>query len=304
MVCIHDNPKHHPRLGKRERELFIADNSVTYRHDVETKIIPWRDILTSFPVYAILVGSFCRNWIVAMLITQQPQYFEEVFHMTTAEIGFLSAVPHVLMAAVVIMGGVVVDNLISRKVCSTTVARKLSETIGFGVEAVCVMAIVFVEDWKAAFLLLCVGVGFSGLAISGYQVNPLDLAPKFASVVTGLARTGLLGAILSTLTAYFARNMVSDADVPMAWKRLFIVAAFIHFAGVLFYAVFASGKRQPWSGSPSSTSVATTHPITCHYDGYDETTRLLRRPVNHRRSHVLVSDLDEYGSTTRFLNTI
>ncbi|XP_067666754.1 vesicular glutamate transporter 3-like [Haliotis asinina] len=301
MFCIHDNPKHHPRLGERERELFNTDNVVIYRHDAETKIIPWRDILTSFPVYAIIVGSFCRSWIVSMLITQQPQYFEEVFHMTTAEIGFLSAVPYVLMTAMVIIGGVVVDNLIRRKVCSTSVARKLAETLGFGVEAVCVMAIAFTEDWKVAFVLLCVGVGFSGLAISGFQVNPLDLAPKFASVITGLSRTGVLGAILSTLTAYFARNLASDADVPMAWKRLFIVAAFIHFAGVVFYAVFASGKRQPWSWS---TSVATTNPITRQYDIYNETTSLLRRPKNHRRHNVLVSDTDEYGSTSRFLNTI
>ncbi|XP_067666753.1 vesicular glutamate transporter 2-like [Haliotis asinina] len=305
MFCVYDNPKHHPRLGERERELFCVEEVVINRPEQTAEIIPWGGILTSLPVYAIIVGAFCRNWIFSMLITQQPQYFKEVFHMTTADIGFLSAVPHVLMTVVVITGGFVVDNFIKRDIFSTTVARKLSETIGFGVEATCVMVIAFVDDKDKALVLLCVGVAFSGFAISGYQVNPLDLAPKYASVVTGLARLGMLGAVLSTVVAYFVRDIVSDpAEVPEAWKRLFIIAASIHFFGVLFYAVFASGNRQPWSGSQSTLSVPITQPVANDDRDDDETTRLLRRRLRLHRPQLVDADSYEYGSTTRFLNTI
>ena len=42
---------------------------------------------------------------------------------------------------------------------------------GFGVEAICVLAIAFAKKnsgaWHTAFVLLCVGVGCSGFAISG-----------------------------------------------------------------------------------------------------------------------------------------
>ncbi|XP_048254969.1 vesicular glutamate transporter 3-like isoform X1 [Haliotis rufescens] len=304
MVCVYDNPRHHPSLGERERGLFQTDHSFNNSTDGEADIIPWRGILTSLPVYAIIVGAFCRNWISAVLLTQQPQYFKDVYHMTTAKIGFLSAVPHVLMTMVVIPGGFLVDNVISRGICSITVARRLSETLGFGLEAASLMAIAFVGDWKKAFGLFCAGVGFSGFAISGYQVNPLDLAPKYASVVTGLSRLGMLGSILSTLIAYFARDVVTNADVATAWKRLFIIAASIHFGGVIFYAVFASGQRQPWSGSPSTLSVSIPQPVANDDDVDDETTRLLRRRLRHRRPHLLDADSYEYGSTTRFFNTI
>lgn len=34
---------------------------------------------------------------------------------------------------------------------------------------------------------LTIGVAFSGFAISGYNVNHLDIAPKYASILMGLS---------------------------------------------------------------------------------------------------------------------
>lgn len=38
---------------------------------------------------------------------------------------------------------------------------------GFGIEAGCIMGMAFVGDRNVALILLCVGVGCSGMAISG-----------------------------------------------------------------------------------------------------------------------------------------
>lgn len=35
-----------------------------------------------------------------------------------------------------------------------------------------------------------------------------------------------------------------------SWQRVFITAGFIHFCGVIFYGIFASGELQPW-GEPT-----------------------------------------------------
>ena len=80
--------------------------------------------------------------------------------------------------------------------------------IGFGIEAFCILGLRWVNDRHLALILLCVGVAFSGLAISGYQVNPLDLAPQYASVLTGLSRLGAVGAIMSTVVAGKLREEV------------------------------------------------------------------------------------------------
>ena len=38
------------------------------------------------------------------------------------------------------------------------------------------------------------------------------------------------------------------------WQTVFLIASFIHFGGVIFYAIFASGEKQPWADPPSSQS--------------------------------------------------
>jgi hypothetical protein len=36
------------------------------------------------------------------------------------------------------------------------------------------------------------------------------------------------------------------------WETVYLIASFIHFVGVVFYAIFASGEQQPWAEPPPS----------------------------------------------------
>jgi ACS family sodium-dependent inorganic phosphate cotransporter-like MFS transporter 6/7/8 len=37
------------------------------------------------------------------------------------------------------------------------------------------------------------------------------------------------------------------------WAHVFLIASLIHFGGVIFYGLFASGEKQPWAEpSPSN----------------------------------------------------
>ncbi|KFM81542.1 Vesicular glutamate transporter 1, partial [Stegodyphus mimosarum] len=35
------------------------------------------------------------------------------------------------------------------------------------------------------------------------------------------------------------------------WQKVFLIASLIHFSGVTFYAIFASGEKQPWAEPPA-----------------------------------------------------
>ena len=48
---------------------------------------------------------------------------------------------------------------------------------------------------------------FTRVSLAGYQVNPLDLSPQYASVITGVGRIGTIGAIAST---FIASQVVED----------------------------------------------------------------------------------------------
>lgn len=36
------------------------------------------------------------------------------------------------------------------------------------------------------------------------------------------------------------------------WENVYLIAAVIHFGGVLFYGIFASGEKQPWADPPEA----------------------------------------------------
>lgn len=250
MILVCETPDTCPHISERERALYPARGQMVAAagRDV-AQAIPWRKMLTSRPVFAIFVGAFCRNWIFSMLITQQPQYFKDSFKMNTANIGLYSAIPPVLMTVVVIAGGFFIDKIMEKELVGRTFGRKLAQTMGFGTEAVCIFCLYFVNDFKIALVLLCVGVGFSGFAISGYQVNALDLSPQYASLITGIGRIGTIGSIIST---QLTGAVIGQNNSIGQWKKMWLTAGIIHFVGVIVYDIFASGNTQPWDPSLSS----------------------------------------------------
>jgi len=115
-------------------------------------------------------------------------------------------------------------------------------------EALFLLILAFSRGYTAAVIFLIFAVGFSGFAISGFNVNHLDIAPKYASVLMGLSNGAgtFSGMICPLLVSYLTRDKkVSD------WKQVFIIAACIHIFGVIFYAIFASGERQRWADPTS-----------------------------------------------------
>ncbi|NXU34689.1 VGLU1 protein, partial [Drymodes brunneopygia] len=148
---------------------------------------PWRHFFTSMPVYAIIVANFCRSWTFYLLLISQPAYFEEVFGFEISKVGLLSALPHLVMTIVVPIGGQIADFLRSRGLMSTTNVRKMMNCGGFGMEATLLLVVGYSHSRAVAISFLVLAVGFSGFAISGFNVNHLDIAPRYASVLMGLS---------------------------------------------------------------------------------------------------------------------
>ena len=61
------------------------------------------------------------------------------------------------------------------------------------------------------------------------------------------------GMICPITTEQITKNPTGDHDDLMVeWQHVFLIASSIHFFGVIFYAIFASGELQDWAvASPS-----------------------------------------------------
>ncbi|KAJ8381273.1 hypothetical protein SKAU_G00020510 [Synaphobranchus kaupii] len=211
---------------------------------------PWRHFFTSMPVYAIIVANFCRSWTFYLLLISQPAYFEEVFGFPISKVGILSAVPHMVMTIVVPIGGQLADFLRSRKILSTTMVRKIMNCGGFGMEATLLLVVGFSHTRGMAISFLVLAVGFSGFAISGFNVNHLDIAPRYASILMGISNgVGTLSGMVCPLIV----GALTKHKTRLEWQNVFLIASMVHYTGVIFYAIFASGEKQDWA-DPESTN--------------------------------------------------
>jgi ACS family sodium-dependent inorganic phosphate cotransporter-like MFS transporter 6/7/8 len=147
---------------------------------------PWKSFFTSMPVYAIIVANFCRSFSFYLLIIDQAEYFKEALGYNIGSVGFAAALPHLTMSIIVPIGGQIADHL-RKNYMSTTNVRKLMNCGGFGIEAVFLLFVAYSKNPIAAIAYLTIAVGFSGFAISGFNVNHLDIAPRYASILMGIS---------------------------------------------------------------------------------------------------------------------
>ncbi|XP_072551178.1 vesicular glutamate transporter 3 [Salminus brasiliensis] len=252
LLLAYESPAVHPTISEVEKtyiETTIGEGANLMSATEKFKT-PWRQFFTSMPVYAIIVANFCRSWTFYLLLISQPAYFEEVFGFPISKVGILSAVPHMVMTIIVPIGGQLADFLRSRKILSTTTVRKIMNCGGFGMEATLLLVVGFSHTRGVAISFLVLAVGFSGFAISGFNVNHLDIAPRYASILMGISNgVGTLSGMVCPLIV----GALTKHKTRLEWQNVFVIASMVHYCGVIFYAIFASGEKQDWA-DPESTS--------------------------------------------------
>lgn len=176
-------------------------------------------------------------------------YFSEVFKLEIDDVGILGALPHLCMTFIVPIGGQLADYLRRSGTLTTTNVRKLFNCGGFGMEAIFLILVGMTNGTKMAIFSLTLAVGFSGFAISGFNVNHLDIAPRYASILMGISNG--FGTLAGMLCPVVVQEITIDKrnfkKLSHEWHEVFQMAGFIHLAGVVFYYFYASGELQPWA---------------------------------------------------------
>ncbi|XP_063927557.1 vesicular glutamate transporter 1 isoform X2 [Zophobas morio] len=244
---VFEKPAYHPVIDRSE--LYYIENSLG--HATENYVspnlanTPWKTFFTSMPCYAIFVANFCRSWNFYLLVLFQATYFKNAYHVDIEENGFLGALPHFLMTIIVPSGGILADRLRKKGLLNTTQVRKLFNCGGFGMEATFFLIMAFSDTYVEGMAALTIGVAFSGFAISGFNVNHLDIAPRYASILMGVSNG--IGTIAGCICPYVVHLITNEDESRKQWRYVFILSALIHYAGIIFYGFFASGELQDWA---------------------------------------------------------
>ncbi|XP_069121261.1 sialin-like isoform X2 [Argopecten irradians] len=250
LICVRNTPAE--KRGISEIELRYIENSlgvVHHTHNSTSKKhhpMPWKAMLTSLPVWAILVANFCGNYGAYMLLTQMPTYMKEVLHFDIKSNGVFSMIPYLVFWMFVILAALIADFLIAKDILSIEWTRKLCGSIGMFIPAIFLIAVGYMDCFRqiGAVVLLTLSLAFCGFQFASFFINHADIAPKYAGTIFGITNTG---ASVPGILAPYVVSAITQNKTPGEWRVAFYIAAAIYAVGGIFYIVFAKGRIQPWA---------------------------------------------------------
>jgi len=228
------SPVEHPRVEEAELRELAGESAAAALPPAPSN----RALLGSAAVWAIVIGHFCSNWSLYVLLSWAPFYLLERFGVDFGAIGLYVMAPSIVSFVCLNGAGALGDALIARGLRVVSV-RKLMQTIGFGGQIVALLALTQVETAGAAVAVMCMSTLFGAAVAAGYACNHLDIAPRHAGALMGLSNTA--GTIPGVLGVTFSGWLV---DVTGSWSAVFLVAAGIKVVGLAFFLVFAKGEQQ------------------------------------------------------------
>uniref|UniRef100_A0A667X8J6 Sialin n=1 Tax=Myripristis murdjan TaxID=586833 RepID=A0A667X8J6_9TELE len=230
-LLVFNSPNTHPRISERER-LYIT-TSLKNELSSSGGHIPWGSIVTSRPLWAIVIAHFSYNWTFYTLLTLLPTYMSDILGFSIQQNGMLSALPYIGCGLLAVMGGQVADYLRESCMYPTVAVRKAFSIAGMIGPAVFLVAAGYTGcNYILAVTFLTVSSSLGGLSASGFNINHLDIAPSYAGILLGITNTfatipGMVGPVIARLNFFFLL-------LPST-----------------FYTLFGKGTVQPWAVSSS-----------------------------------------------------
>ena len=121
---VEDSPDQDRKITDQELEYLQNTIGLTDKQVTDAPP-PWKAMLTSKPVWAIIIAHFTENWGFYTLLTSLPMFLRDVLEYSLDAAGFLAAFPYILMAVVVQISGYVADTFRADGKLSTTQVRKI-----------------------------------------------------------------------------------------------------------------------------------------------------------------------------------
>ncbi|XP_075399613.1 putative small intestine urate exporter [Tenrec ecaudatus] len=246
---VYDDPTSHPFISTGEKEYIVC--ALADQDSSPGWSLPIKAMIKSLPLWAILVFYFCHNWPFYIMMAYTPTYINSVLQASLTDSGIVSALPFISGFICIILGGLLADFLLSRKILRLITIRKLFTAIGALLPSMLMVSLYWVRSSASttvAFLIL--SPGLSSLCDSGALVNILDIAPRYTGFLKGLSQVfaHTAGAISPTVSGFFLNQYAE-----LGWRHVFLLSAAINVSGLIFYLIFGKADIQDWAKEQTVT---------------------------------------------------
>lgn len=197
---------------------------------------PWRLLLASPAVKALIFNQFCSNWTLYLILAWLPSYLRDIQGVDLSSAGLLAAAPWLVMLVAVNVLGAAADKAVRRGQDLTRV-RKVMQVTCLAGSAAFLLAMPYATSAGLAVAFICGAMFFHSFAVGGYTSNHLDLSPSHAGALMGAANTaGQLPAFVCIASTGWL------VQVTHSYNSAFILAACISLVGAVIWIRYASAK--------------------------------------------------------------
>uniref|UniRef100_A0A7G3ASQ4 Sialin n=1 Tax=Lutzomyia longipalpis TaxID=7200 RepID=A0A7G3ASQ4_LUTLO len=243
MVIVRAGPELDSHISEEEKN-YIKQSLGEVASEKELMDIPWKAIVTSSAVWALVASNCGETWGTYTLLTQLPTFLKDVMNFQVGATGFLSALPYLAMSCTLALSGFLADKLQEKGILTTLQVRRYFNCSAYILEMIFLLLTAHILNPIACMACVTIAVAFNAFALSGFPVNPLDLAPNYASVVWGLSNTisTIPGILSPLLSGYIVTNKTREQ-----WQIVFYIAAGVYITASVIYWFFAKADLQPWA---------------------------------------------------------
>ncbi|GIY75444.1 putative inorganic phosphate cotransporter [Caerostris extrusa] len=248
-LLIFETPESHPRISSEELA-YIREG----RENKARPPTPWKSILTSIPLWALVVAHTGQSWGFYTFFIQMPMYLSNILHFDLNKNGVLSALPNLMLSIVSIIAGIFADMIRSSGKLGITNIRKIFNTIGFFGPALCLIAVSLSGCQPMLIvILLSLAMGLNGFAYAGFIVTHVDMSPDFAGTLYGI--TNFFSNFTGFLVPAYVGFIMEEGQTVKNWGTVFITASVILMVTSIVYDIFCSAEPQPWGKDDEKKSM-------------------------------------------------
>ncbi|XP_066140972.1 putative inorganic phosphate cotransporter [Euwallacea fornicatus] len=244
-IVGYNSPAVDPTISEAEKQYI--ERSLGHTDEKPSHKVPWKGILTSKPVWSLLVtqcGFVYGFWI---LLTQIPTYMKFVLNFNIKDNSLLSSLPYLVLFILSFPLSFLSDFIINKKYVSQTTSRKLFSSVGIVTTSIALFMMGYVkpdESTKAIWLLIA-AISLSAFCNFGWPLNHMDLSPNHAGTLMGLCNG--ISNIFSGIAPLTVQLLVKDERDPVQWRIIFFLAAGVQIVSGMIFNVYGSAEVQPWN---------------------------------------------------------
>lgn len=189
-TLVYNTPATHPRISHDERN-YIEYSLKTRESNLQivkvNESVPWKSILTSPPMWGLIVTQCGQSWAFYTQLTEIPTYMSRILHYNIEESAFLTALPHLTTWVFAISAASMADYLLTKGHISLKNSYRLWNTVSSVIPSLGLCAVVWAGCDKIWVMIMLAGLGsFAGACYPGNQLNHIVLSPRFGSTMYAL----------------------------------------------------------------------------------------------------------------------